>query len=76
MTANATAFIPLAEAAKQIPGRPHVSTCHRWAVKGVNGVKLETKRVGNRRFTTQAAIDEFIEELNKTDAERLAAEGC
>ena len=71
-----TAFIPLAEAAKQIPGRLHASTCHRWANKGVNGVKLRTKKAGNRKFTTPEWIEEFLAELNKSDSERLAEEGA
>jgi hypothetical protein len=73
---EATAFIPLNEAAKQIPGRPHLSSLHRWANRGVRGVKLETVRVGNRRFVTQEAIDRFLAELNKSDSERLAEEGA
>jgi hypothetical protein len=73
---NNSHYFPLNEAAQRIPGRPHLSTLHRWAQKGVNGVRLQTKRVGNRRFTTQGAIDQFLAELNKTDAERLAEEGC
>lgn len=73
---NLTDYIPLNEAAKRIPGRPHESTIWRWAQKGVRGVKLETKRFGNRNFVTQAAIDRFLAELNTTDAERLESEGC
>lgn len=72
----ATAFIPLTEAAKLIPGSPHVSTCHRWAIKGVNGVKLRTKKAGNRKFTKPEWIEEFLAELNKSDSERLAEEGA
>lgn len=69
-------YISLREAARQLPGRPHLSTCHRWAEKGVNGIFLETIKVGRRRFTTQEAIDQFLAELNKTDAERLEEEGA
>lgn len=69
-------FIPLAEVAKQLPGRPHVSTLHRWTTKGVRGVKLETTRVGSRVYVTQEAIERFLAELNTSDDERLAHEGC
>lgn len=67
---------PLKEAAKRIPGNPHFSTLIRWSQKGVHGVKLETKRFGNRVFVTQEAIDRFLAELNQSDADKLAAEGC
>ena len=69
-------YIPLNEAAGIFPGkRVHVSTLHRWTLKGVNGVKLETIQVGKRRFVTKEAIDQFLAELNTSDAERLEAEG-
>jgi len=71
-----TAFIPLKEAGGKIPGKPAICTLHRWTLKGVRGVKLETKRFGNRVFVTQEAIDRFLTELNTTDAERLQNEGC
>lgn len=69
-------FMSLSDAAKQFPGRPHISTLIRWSRKGVRDVKLETVVVGHRRFVTQEAIDEFIRKLNQTDADRLEAEGC
>jgi len=71
-----TKYIPLKAASAKLPGRPHLATLHRWTKKGVNGVKLRTWRVGNRVYTTEAALDDFLAELNKTDAERLAEEGC
>jgi hypothetical protein len=68
--------IPLNEAASLIPGRPHLSTLHRWAERGVGGIKLPTIRVGRRRFTTQGDIDRFLAELNKSDSDRLTEAGC
>lgn len=72
MKTMSTNYIPLTEAAQQLPGRPHVSTLHRWSHHGVNGTKLETVRVGGRVFVTQEAIERFLAELNKSDADRLA----
>jgi hypothetical protein len=69
-------YIPLKEAAKHFPGRPHLSTIIRWSDAGVHGVILKSIRVGRRIFTTKEAIDEFLAELNKTDAERLEEEGA
>ena len=57
---NSLNNIPLSAASKLIPGRPTISTLHRWCTRGVRGVKLENIRVGSRRFTTQDAIDEFV----------------
>ena len=72
---NLADYILLSEAAKIIPGRPHQSTIWRWAIRGVRGVKLETIQAGKRRFTTKEAIDQFLAELNTSDAERLEGEG-
>ncbi len=69
-------YFSLSQAASRLPGRPHVSTLHRWTTKGVRGVKLETTRVGSRVFVTQEAIQRFLNELNTTDDQRLAQEGC
>jgi hypothetical protein len=56
--------ITLAEAARLLPGRPHSSTLARWALRGVKGVRLETVKVGGRRFTSREAIERFIEAGN------------
>jgi len=69
-------YMTLTQAAKLIPGRPHLSTVHRWGQHGVKGVKLETLRAGSRVFTTREAVETFLAELNTTDDDRLKAEGC
>ncbi|MFC1597688.1 DUF1580 domain-containing protein [Planctomycetota bacterium] len=52
--------IPISEAPKHIPGRPHSATIWRWWQKGVRGIKLETFVCGGRRFTSTEAIARFI----------------
>ena len=52
--------IPFPEAPKHIPGRPHISTLHRWRLRGVRGRRLETFLTGGRRFTTIEAIARFL----------------
>jgi hypothetical protein len=47
-----------------------VSTLWRWRTRGVNGIRLETFKVGKKRFTSLEAIARFIE---KTTA---AADGA
>jgi hypothetical protein len=55
---------PLAQATRHVPGNPHIATLHRWRLRGVKGVKLETVLVGGRRFTSVEAIARFMERLN------------
>ncbi|WP_020476585.1 DUF1580 domain-containing protein [Zavarzinella formosa] len=61
--------IPLAEMGKHLPKSippPHISTCVRWALRGVGSprIRLETMKIGGRRFTTKAAIARFITRLS------------
>ncbi|WP_397570456.1 DUF1580 domain-containing protein [Schlesneria sp. T3-172] len=60
------ALIAFSQARDCFPGRRTVSlaTLHRWRLRGVRGVKLETCLVGDRRFTTRQAISRFIEAQN------------
>jgi len=52
-------YLSLAEAAREVPGRPSPSTLWRWATRGVNGVTLRTWRFGDRFFTTREELEEF-----------------
>jgi hypothetical protein len=58
----------LGEACHTIPGKPHVSTLIRWAMRGVRGIRLETVIVGGRRFTSVQAIERFLARLNEPHA--------
>jgi hypothetical protein len=51
----------LTEAAKLLPSCPHISTLHRWRLRGVRGVKLPTVMVGGRRMVTADELGRFIE---------------
>lgn len=51
----------MAKASHLLPGRPHISTLHRWRLRGVRGVRLQTCLVGGRRYTTSQWLAEFIE---------------
>ncbi len=53
--------ITLREAARTLPGGAvHVSTVHRWRLKGCRGVRLETFLRGGVRHTTREAIERFF----------------
>lgn len=55
--------IPIGKSAKYFPGkRPHITTIYRWMQRGVRGVRLETFTVGMRRYTSQEAIDRFVQQ--------------
>lgn len=63
MSINLTTETPitLAKAAQTLPGGAvHVSTIHRWRMKGVRGVRLETFLRGGIRYTTDEAIERFF----------------
>lgn len=54
--------LPLADAKKLLPGRPDRSTIYRWALGGgSHGVKLQSAKVGRKRFTSRQAIQRFVE---------------
>ena len=53
-------YISAIQAAKIVPGRPHVNTVKRWWSQGYGGVILKSWRLAGKRFTTVAAIDEFL----------------
>lgn len=53
-------LISLADAVKHYPGtRPHRATVFRHAMRGVRGRRLETVKVGGKRFTSVEAIRRF-----------------
>jgi len=53
--------VSLRQATKIIPGNPSYPSIYRWAVKGRNGVRLETIIIGNKLHTTKSAIQKFFE---------------
>ena len=53
-------YLTLSQAAKTLPGRPHVSTLWRWATRGVRDRKLQTVLRGGRRFTRSLWLDDFL----------------
>ena len=62
-------LIPLRAAALRCPpgrtGKPrHVSTLHRWALRGVRGVRLATVCIGGVRYTTPEALREFFSAIS------------
>lgn len=48
--------------------RKSLATLHRYRLKGVRGVKLETVLIGGLRYTSREAIDRMIAAQNAVDA--------
>jgi hypothetical protein len=54
-------LLSITDAAKSLPGRPHVSTLHRWRLRGIRGIKLETILLGGKRLTSREALQRFAD---------------
>lgn len=56
-------LMTLDEAAKLLPGQPHVSTLHRWRGRGIRGVRLTTVRIGGRRYVSRTSLEQFAADV-------------
>jgi hypothetical protein len=52
----------LSKASKKIPGCPHLSTLHRWRLRGIRGVNLKCVLIGGRWMVSDDALEEFFEQ--------------
>lgn len=55
-------FLTLREAAKLLPGRPHISTIIRWSKRGCSGRVLRVTKVGGRNYVTRQELLRFVRE--------------
>lgn len=58
-------LLPLTRVPRILPKQPggtsvHVATIYRWISRGIRGTRLETIRIGGRRYTSVEAVDRFI----------------
>lgn len=58
----------LSEAAAKIRTRPNVSTVWRWHKKGIKGIHLETIKIGGTIYTSDEALERFLERINEPAA--------
>jgi transposase len=42
----------------------NVSTIWRWILRGVRGQKLESALIGGQRYTSEEAVQRFVENIN------------
>lgn len=47
-----------------IPRTVGIGCWYRWALKGINGVRLEHVRIGRRLFTTMGGVARFVAAMN------------
>jgi hypothetical protein len=71
---NLEQILSFAEAAKYVASRfrgqrngLHLSTVHRWASRGIKGVRLESIVVGGTRCTSAEALQRFFTRLAGDD---------
>ena len=57
---NAEKIVSFGKAARTPPCNVHISTLHRWRLKGINGIKLESVLIGGRRMTSLEAVERFV----------------
>jgi hypothetical protein len=53
-------LVPFGKLAQHIPGRPNLSTLHRWRLRGVYGVRLPVVHIGGRVFVSKSALEQFF----------------
>lgn len=54
-------IVTFKEAARYLPRHPAISTLQRWRLYGIEGVKLETIRIGGIRYTSLEALQRFAD---------------
>ncbi len=52
--------VSVKQARELLPGRPAIQTVIRWMTRGVRGCLLRSQPCGHRRFTSAAAIADFL----------------
>lgn len=61
---NLPGVLSLSEASALIPGRPSISTVHRWISRGIDGHHLPSVKVGGRRMIVLSDLENFLLALN------------
>jgi hypothetical protein len=69
-------YYSLAEVRTLLPSKPHISTLHRWMLRGVRGIKLPTILIGGRRFVTDDGLNAFLQQINASHVGTNEATGA
>jgi hypothetical protein len=62
---NTETILSIADAARRLPGKPHLSTVWRWITSGTRYGKLESVVIGGQRFTSAEALQRFAEQSTR-----------
>ena len=57
-------LISLKEATRLLPGTPHISTLHRWRLRGIRGLRLPMKLIGGKRFLDLAEWELWVAKVS------------
>ncbi len=62
MSETTELWMTLSQAREELPlgARPRKETVTRWAVRGCFGIRLRSRRIGKRLYTTALAVQEFL----------------
>ena len=52
--------ISIGEVVNELPGNHSKTTVWRWTTRGLNGVRLESVKIGGRTFTSKQALHRFL----------------
>jgi len=66
---GAETLIPIREVPRHLPPRPngkrvHMSACYRWIKRGVQGVRLDSIKIGGSTYTSTEALQRFADHLS------------
>jgi hypothetical protein len=68
MSISSDDYLSLKQVSALLPGRPNLSTLHRWRLRGIRGLRLETTLIGGRRFVAREALRDFVTRLSSPSA--------
>ncbi len=58
-------LITVADAGASLPVTVAAATVRRWCTLGVDGIVLDTYRIGGNRYTSKEAVERFLAKLNE-----------
>ena len=62
-------LVPIRDVPKHLPPRPtgkrvHISAVYRWTSRGLQGIRLESLKVGGTTYTSKEALQRFADRLS------------
>lgn len=76
MSSSDEKLLPLVEIVLRVPGRASYATVWGWCVRGVDGTRMESKRIGGRIYSSVGALRRFMEAMDARFAVAVRAESA